>query len=227
MKAWPRGEKSCSNTQIDADSLPTKWTGFFFGGFGSTLKAIFHEGSSMSVRIILCLLLSLSLSLTCSLAAADVYKTVDKNGKVVYTDKPDGKQPAELVKLPPVNTLPSEPTNTYVPTIAPNADVASYQVSIVSPRNNATITAEQRDLGIAITLDRPLDSSHWLLYFMNGELLEETQASNIFIQEITRGTHTLEVEVVAKDGTSLGKSAQVVVNVMRPIVKPVKPQPKK
>lgn len=177
----------------------------------------------MSIRLLLCL----SLSLTCSLAVADVYKTVDKNGNVVYTDKPDGKQPAELIKLPPVNTLPSEQSNTPVTSQEPPAVDKPYEVTIVSPRNNASITAEQRDLGIAITLDRRLDPNHWLLYFMNGELLEETQTNNINIQEITRGSHTIVVEVVDQDGASLGKSLETTVNVMRPIIKaPPKPTPK-
>src|SRR5690606_42036520 len=50
----------------------------------------------------LCLLLGFSLVFG---ASAQIYKTVDKDGKVIYTDKPPADQPAEAVKLPPINTL--------------------------------------------------------------------------------------------------------------------------
>jgi len=156
-----------------------------------------------------------------AVVAADIYKTVDEQGRVIYTDKPSGDQPAEKVDLPPVNTLPPEPrTNRPNPTINNKpSQQQPYSISIVSPKNNATLTAEQRDLGIAVTLDRPLESNHWLLFFMNGELLEETQSNSVFIEEITRGSHTIYIEVIDNKCISLGVSEPVVVNVMRPRVK--------
>jgi len=171
--------------------------------------------------MVLRMLIGVLISLHCvAAAAADIYKTVDKQGRVIYTDKPSGDQPAEKVDLPPVNTLPPESrTNQPRPTINKPAQQQPYDIQIVSPKNNATLTAEQRDLGIAIALDRPLESNHWLLFFMNGELLEETRSNSVFIEEITRGSHTIYVEVIDNKGASLGVSETVVVNVMRPIVK--------
>lgn len=171
--------------------------------------------------MVLRMLIGVLISLHCvAAAAADIYKTVDKQGRVIYTDKPSGDQPAEKVDLPPVNTLPPESrTNQPRPTINKPAQQQPYDIQIVSPKNNATLTAEQRDLGIAIALDRPLEPNHWLLFFMNGELLEETRSNSVFIEEITRGSHTIYVEVIDNKGASLGVSETVVVNVMRPIVK--------
>lgn len=172
----------------------------------------------MLFRPLLCVLIGLSLTAG---ASAQIYKTVDKDGKVIYTDKPRGDQPAEPLNLPPINTLPPENANNY-PQIGEDVQPESvnYQVSIISPRENVTIPPGERDLGIAVTLNRPLAGDHWLLYFMNGELLEETQASNIVIQDVFRGSHTIVVEVIDSNGNSLGKSSPVVVNVIRPIVKP-------
>ena len=171
----------------------------------------------MPVRPLLCLLLGLSLAAG---ASAEIYKTVDKDGKVIYTDKPRGDQPAEAVDLPPINTLPPENADNFPKPQQDNQQEAiNYQVNIISPRENVTIPPGQRDLGIAITLNPPLAGDHWLLYFMNGELLEETRDSNIVVQDVFRGSHTLEVEVIDSNGNSLGKSAPVIVNVIRPTVK--------
>ena len=183
----------------------------------------------MPLRSLLCLLLGLSLTLS---AGAQIYKTVDKDGKVIYTDKPRGDQPAEAVDLPPINTLPPENADNFPRDEQQNQPEAiRYQVDIISPRENVTIPPGQRDLGIAVTLNPPFAGDHWLRYFMNGELLEETRESNIVVQDVFRGSHTLEVEVIDNNGTSLGKSAPVVVNVIRPTVKQQtapapKPKPK-
>src|SRR5690606_3503019 len=171
----------------------------------------------MSARSLLCLLLGFSLVFG---ASAQIYKTVDKDGKVIYTDKPPAAQSAEAVELPPINTLPPE-GSANIPVAQPRQQQESiyYEVDIISPRENVTIPPGQRDLGIAITLNPSLAEDHWLLYFMNGELLEETRESNILIQDVFRGSHTLVVEVIDSNGNSLGKSEPVVVNVIRPTVK--------
>lgn len=170
----------------------------------------------MSARLLLCLLLGLGLATT---AHAQIYKTVDKDGKVIYTDKPRGDQPAEAVNLPPINTVPTE-SPTYLPGPARQEvpQTLHYEVDIISPRENVTIPPGQRDLGIAVTLNQPLAEDHWLLYFMNGELLEETRNTNILIQDVFRGSHTLVVEIIDDSGNSLAKSAPVTVNVIRPTI---------
>lgn len=165
-------------------------------------------------------LASYVLALLClSASATEIYRTRDKDGNWIYTDKrPAG--PSEEVKLPPINTVPSN-TNTAPlypsQTATPNPDaIEPYQIAIISPRENVTIPPGQRDLAIAVHLNRPLEASHLLMYFINGELLEETQSTSIVIQEVHRGAHTLVVEAVDANGTSLGKSPEVVVNVIRP-----------
>ena len=52
-------------------------------------------------------LFSLLFSLVCSAyVTADVYKTVDKNGRVTYTDVPPANTDAKPIELKSVNTIP-------------------------------------------------------------------------------------------------------------------------
>src|SRR5690606_22360187 len=123
------------------------------------------------------------------------------------------------VNLPPLNSFPCSPA--YVPpnesaNQRPAAQDEHYEVRIISPRENTTVPPGQRDLAIAVNLSRPLDPDHLLMFFINGELLEETRSSSVLVQEIYRGAHTLMVEVVDVNGRSLGKSPEVIVNVIRP-----------
>ena len=151
---------------------------------------------------------------------AEVYKTVDKDGRTVYTDKPKTEN-AEKVELRQINTVPSSHNEALPQSVAvdgfSSAEAAiSYQITIISPRNDVSIPLGQRDLGIAVSVSPGLQEGHLLVFFMNGEMLEETTMNNIIVKDVPRGTHTLVVEAIDADGQSLGTSAPVIVNVIRP-----------
>lgn len=162
-------------------------------------------------------------------AVADVYKTVDKDGHVIYSDSPASDK-AEKVQLREINTVPetqvmpnAAPVNSY----PPQEEKITYQIDIISPRAEVTIPPGQRDLAIAVNLSQPLRETHLLVYFMNGEMLEETAMTNIIVKDVPRGSHTLVVEVIDASGQSLGTSPPVIVNVIRPIITPAaSPKPK-
>lgn len=163
--------------------------------------------------------------LTAPLALADVYKTVDKNGRVIYTDNPKDEK-AQKVELREINTVPGPPPvpqSTPADSFQSQPAAISYQIKIVSPRNDLIIPVGQRDLGIAITVTPQLEDGHLLVYFMDGELLEETTQTNIIVKDAPRGIHTLAVEAIDADGRSLGTSAPVSVSLMRPIIKKAAP----
>jgi hypothetical protein len=162
---------------------------------------------------------------------ADVYKTVDKDGKITYTDKP-ATEKAEKIQLREINTVPGAqplPQSSPVDSFQSREAAINYQIDIISPRNDVSIPVGQRDLGIAVAVNPGLRGGHLLVYFMNGELLEETTLNNIIVKDVPRGTHTLVVEAIDTDGRSLGTSAPVIVNVIRPNIKTnalPKPKPK-
>lgn len=170
----------------------------------------------------------LLLAIVAGLAWADVYKTVDKDGRVIYTDKPTSDN-AQKVELREINTVPSPPPlpqSTPVESFQSQTAAISYKIGIISPRNELIIPVGQRDLAIAVKVEPKLQPGHLLVYFMNGELLEETEMTNIIVKDAPRGIHTLVVEAIDANGQSLGTSAPVSVSLMRPIVKkPAPPAP--
>lgn len=152
---------------------------------------------------------------------ADVYKSVDKNGRVIYTDSPKDDK-AKKVELREINTVPGAqplPQSSAVDSFNSQPAAINYKINIISPRNDVSIPVGQRDLAIAITIQPALEGNHLLVYFMNGELLEETTMNNIIVKDVPRGTHTLVVEAIDADGQSLGTSAPVIVNVIRPNIR--------
>lgn len=173
----------------------------------------------MRVAIILMALL------LANVCVAEVYKTKDKNGNVIYTDNPKSDD-AEKIELRELNTVPSAPP-TYTPEASNNTPAAvSYHIDIISPRDNLIIPVGQRDLAIAVNLDQPLQAGHLLVYFMNGELVEETMMTNILVKDVARMSHKITVEVMDENGQSLGVSAPVTVTFMGPAnKKPASPKP--
>lgn len=173
----------------------------------------------------------LLLILLAPLAVAEIYKTVDKDGRTVYTDKPKTDN-AEKIQLREINTVPgAQPLPNSSPAVSVDSRPArvDYKINIISPRADVTIPVGQRDLAIATVLQPALQEGHLLVYFMNGELLEETTMSNIIVKDVPRGSHTLVVEAIDANGQSLGMSPPVIVNVIRTVIKknaPSKPTPK-
>jgi hypothetical protein len=176
------------------------------------------------MRIFLAIVLLITLG-----AQAEIYKTHDKDGHVVYTDKPKMDN-AEIIQLKETNTVPGAeplPNSTPINGYKTQAANVQYQINIISPKSNVTIPPGQRDLAIAVQLYPPLNQDHLLVYFMDGELLQESQLNNIVVKDAPRGGHTLVVEAIDRNGQSLGTSAPVIVNIIRPtIIKPASPKPK-
>ncbi|HEY7885167.1 MAG TPA: DUF4124 domain-containing protein [Cellvibrionaceae bacterium] len=156
-----------------------------------------------------------------SIGIAEVYKTTDKYGNVIYTDQPPkskSDETTEKVQVRPTNTMPAG--NTMPPERrqqAPSADddQPEYNVTIVSPTHEHTVPPGQRDLIIAVATDHPLSRGAQFAFYMNGELLGRETINNYSIREIIRGAHTLYVEVQDTEGNTLSTSDTITVFVRR------------
>lgn len=160
-----------------------------------------------------CFVLSAGFALN---ALADtIYKSRDEHGRVIYSDKP---QPGavEQRQLPPLNTMQSSSPQAYPqPVHEPEPAMINYRVHIDSPEPETSVPPGQRDLSISVSVTPHLAPNHSLGYFQNNELLLKTRKQQLVIEEIFRGTHTLEVAVLDEHGEILSRSEPVVVHVHR------------
>ena len=159
--------------------------------------------------------------LTSMAVSAQIYRTTDEQGNVVFTDTPPaGSGPAETVELQQINTTPAPPTRTAPQAEQqPEEEAAPLSVSIVSPApetsipmgpGNFTVDAKVAPgLGSGESLQLYIDSIPW-----GGPQRETTWAlTNIF-----RGAHDLSVAVINSEGEQLASSDPVRVFVHRPSV---------
>ncbi|WP_461517384.1 DUF4124 domain-containing protein [Porticoccus sp.] len=149
-------------------------------------------------------------------ASAEVYKTVDDQGNVTYTDNPpsDGKT-VEPVDLPAINTQPGlQPPASARKKPAENSGYAD--VSILAPAQDATIPPGQLNVVVQIFLEPALKAGHRVQLLHNGQAYgEPAYATSFSIDSLIRGEHTLKAQVVDENGAVIAQSGSVTIHVKR------------
>ncbi|MEM9254193.1 MAG: DUF4124 domain-containing protein [Pseudomonadota bacterium] len=153
---------------------------------------------------------------------AQVYRSVDENGNVIFTDSPPADaQSTEAVELPPTNTVAPPPN---VPSYQPPATEAepaqrNYQVSIAQPANETTIPMGPGNFAVTAQVEPNLAGDHRLQLTMDGAPWGEPQSSGSWsLTNVFRGEHTLAVNVLDQNGNTVATSSGVTVYVLRPSI---------
>ncbi len=166
-------------------------------------------------RIITALLL-LSLS---TMALAAVYKHVQPDGSVIYSDRPPVENATEI-KLPKVHTMPATPVAPpSEATPAPKKAAVNYgEVRITQPQPDATIRENTGQVRVSVMLTTALkiDDGHRLTFALDGRLIGKPQTEGgITLENVDRGTHSVEARVVDASGQTLARSQAVTFHVQR------------
>ncbi|MBT4520969.1 MAG: DUF4124 domain-containing protein [Halieaceae bacterium] len=154
------------------------------------------------------------------IVSAQIYKTTDLKGNVVYTDQPPADaSTAEEVDLGTTNTL-QPPPKLPQPT-APIEDVSSmaYSVNIVSPAQEATIPNGPGNFSVTVAVNPALRPAEGLQLYIDGEARGEPQQDPLWeLTNVFRGAHDLAVSVINSDGESVATSLPVRIYVHRPSI---------
>lgn len=146
-------------------------------------------------------------------AFADVYRSVDADGNVGYTDRPSPD--AEKVKIDKVQTVPAGPDDfKYTPPEKP--DLGNYtKLEIFNPENNHVFTGNTGEVNVSVTITPALRESDSFIFYMDGKKQGDSGSPSFQMTNLDRGTHTVKVDVVNKDGKSLKSSAPVSFTIKR------------
>jgi len=180
----------------------------------------------MNAKMMCTFLAALALTCTALETQAKIYKTVDANGNVVFTDIPP-KGDGETITITEHNSytpVVTAPSLTGAPEIAQQdvfTDVESetiYEtVRILSPRNNLDLRANDGTVSIR-TLIKPLldlDRGHSLQIVLDGEAVKTGKTATIALQDVDRGSHEIYAQIVGAEGDILSTSATVTFHLKR------------
>lgn len=159
------------------------------------------------------LLISLAVS-------AEVYRSVDKQGNVIFSDTPtDNAVKIELqesyVYTPPViiDLADEEPS----PPALEN-EMPDYGLMITAPSQNEAIRENSGDVTISSTIVPELNTERGdrLVFTLDGNLKSAAQDSTSYtFTNVDRGSHIAVVSVVDKTGTVLKSSKSILFHLQR------------
>lgn len=152
-------------------------------------------------------------------AAAQIYKTTDADGNVVFTDQPPaGTSSSEQVDLQHTNTAPAvtpRPRSAAKPREA--EEPAPIEVSITSPANETTIPMGGGIFDVSAAVNPGIEEGQTLQLLMDGTPKGGPQTGSLWkLENVFRGAHDLSVQVFDSDGKVIATSDPVRVYVMRP-----------
>jgi hypothetical protein len=137
-------------------------------------------------------------------ATAEIFRTVDEHGNVVFSDiPPPPSQASEPVTVNPVNTFNLPAPEVAAP--APEADVpevAQYdRLTILAPTNEETVRENAGNVTVAVALTPPLRAGDQLVLYMDGNRSPvRAQGTSFRLENVNRGTHTIGVRVIDDAG---------------------------
>lgn len=152
--------------------------------------------------------------------SADIYKSVDKNGVVTFSDTPPKEQSAsnERIELPShTNRMPS----IEVPErrVSENSEVPVNPslLIITAPLDNATIPMGPGIFDVVADVQPPLKEEEFVELHLDGTPIAPPQKTPAWtLTYVTRGAHKLEIRRVSSSGKVLDSSAPITVFVLRP-----------
>jgi len=141
-----------------------------------------------------------------SAQADKVYKWVDAQGNVLYTDQPrKGAQEIKIAKQPPT------PAPTALASV--QRDRARYAaVTVAVPTNEDTIRDNAGDVKVAVDVVPPLrtDLGDRIKLSLDGGALEtDVSSPEVVLSGLDQGTHTLQAVVTDNNGRVLASSDPV------------------
>ncbi|NOQ94642.1 MAG: DUF4124 domain-containing protein [Methylophaga sp.] len=151
---------------------------------------------------------------------AQVYRSVDKNGNVVYTDVASDNAEEVIIDIapsyspPPTVPLATEGKDTEEEN---NGAMPLYKVSITSPTQNESFQNPEA-VSATVSIEPKLNGlrADKLLFKLDGRNVGKAQSSEaISLTNLERGSHILVVSVVNKAGKVLTRSKSILFHIHR------------
>jgi len=148
---------------------------------------------------------------------ADIYRIVDSEGHVTFTDRPPAEDPAAApVDLKQTNTQPAAGPAQPAKTTKPASGSGYETVQILQPENDSTVPPGQLDMVVQAATNPELAAGHLLQLLYDGAPWgAPVSATSFLIDNLTRGSHHLQVLVVDENNNTLAQSSSVVIHVVR------------
>jgi hypothetical protein len=163
----------------------------------------------------------LTILISTTIAHAGLYKGLDADGNVAYSDKPfdSAKEitPPTISVIEPVKVEPKE-----IITEKPTDEVFKYKkFSIDSPIDQQTIWNNPA-LGVSLNLKPALNTAagHKIWLFMDGKpIIKNSNSLTLEIGRTDRGEHQLQAHIRNKAGKVIKQTKTITIHIKNTVVK--------
>jgi len=172
-------------------------------------------------------------------AATTVFRSVDANGNVVFSDRPPPRgQAAETIEIqdpasfraPAPATANQNSTWDWDMTGGEEREEGPFlygALAIVAPVPDETIRENAGNVTVMAAVEPDLRPNHQLEILLNGELVVSVTGTSATLSEVERGTHTIQARIVDESGAILIASEPSTFHLQRyaPMLAPNRQQP--
>jgi hypothetical protein len=154
------------------------------------------------------------------LAAQQIYRYVDEQGNVIFTDEPHPG--SEAVELGPINTVNTPKPPAGSPTRKPEegeqkAQAATYRTVRLSGPPDGSVLREQNGFDVSLELAPPLNTAEGdqALLTLNGREYARGTQTSWQVRDLDRGSYSVQAAVVGPEGKRLASSNTLTVTIKK------------
>jgi len=164
------------------------------------------------------LVIFIVLLLTAKSALAEVYRWVDKNGKVHYSDEPPKNKQAEKVELQELIGYKNENASVSAPKLDSTQKAKKYKkCNITSPKNDEIIRGHKRNVTINWTCPVKLQEGHAFRVKLDGKAVSTSRSQAFTVKDVALGAHKVSVEIVSEKGKRIKTVGGVTFTALLPL----------
>lgn len=168
------------------------------------------------------LIVTVLLLLSCGLAQGEIYKWVDKTGRVHYSDARESKD-SEKIQLskPSVYSSPASQSSVSKGATTEKKKLTQYtNFAITYPANKSVVRNLDEGLIITFTASPGLFKGNYIQLIVDGRILPAKITSlSHSLGDLDRGTHFLQSSIMDKDGRLKKRASVVQFHVRKEVVK--------
>jgi hypothetical protein len=159
----------------------------------------------------------LSLFLALPLFARDVYKYISEEGEVIYSERYHPE--AERIQVSDKKKTSTTASDLDELSDQERAQAGEYvSFDIVQPSDNETVRNQEGTVNVGISLSPSLYENHVIHLYVDGTKLgSDIKQTQLVLQQLGRGSHTLQAKIVDSEGATIKSSKTVTFQLRQPV----------
>ena len=151
--------------------------------------------------------------------AAEIYKIVDEDGNVVFTDIPPKDNPKSYeIKpsssyQPPSTDIESPEDGQRGASFGPTAEELEAQnqitytaIEFAFPAEDQAIRENSGTVTFSLRVDPALQGDHTIQFSVDGQVVQEAASTSFTVEHMDRGTHVVHAQILDTHGVVLASS---------------------